>query len=209
VLAGVIVQGILGGARVLLDQWLGTDLAFAHGCFAQLVFALIVSVACFTSKGWSNERLNGISTNVARLRRLTIIIVGLIYLQIVFGALLRHTYSQFGPRGHLLVAFAVVAAVAWLAKEVWERHSRDRAVAVSTAVLVFLAALQVMAGVETWLIRYFAAEPSRQILIRTAHVLLGSLILAAAVVTTLQAHRRAVVPVAKAMEPVGCLEEVA
>jgi heme a synthase len=209
VLAGVIVQGFLGGARVLLDQWLGTDLAFAHGCFAQFVFALMVSVACFTSRGWSKGRLNTTPINVARLRRLTIFIVGLVYLQIVFGALLRHTYSQLGPRGHLLVAFAVVAAVAWLAKEVWERHSGDGALSVSMAILAVLVALQVMLGVEAWLMRIFAAEPSRQILIRTAHVLMGSLILAAAVVTTIQAHRSTMVPVAKVLEPVGCLEEVA
>jgi heme a synthase len=209
VLAGVIVQGILGGARVLLDQWLGTDLAFIHGCFAQLVFALMVSVAFFTSRGWSTGRIKATRAELARLRVWTLVIVALVSLQIVFGALLRHSYSQLGPRGHFLVAFVVVAAVAWLAKEVWERHSGERALVVPAAILAGLVGLQVMLGVEAWLIRYFAAEPSRQIYIRTGHVLLGSLILGVSVVMTLQAHRRPVLSVIDTAEPVGCLEEVA
>src|SRR5439155_9281591 len=52
-LAGVIVQGLLGGFRVSLNALVGTDLALVHGLFAQLVFALLVSVALFTSRRWS------------------------------------------------------------------------------------------------------------------------------------------------------------
>ena len=44
-LAAVIVQGLLGGFRVLLNALVGTDLALIHGLFAQLVFTLLVSVA--------------------------------------------------------------------------------------------------------------------------------------------------------------------
>ena len=40
-------------------------------------------------------------------------------------------------------------------------------------------------------------------------MLLGSLVLAAAVVTALQVRRRAALAVAEPAEPVGCLEEVA
>jgi cytochrome c oxidase assembly protein subunit 15 len=215
-LAGVIIQGLLGGFRVLLDRYLGTDLAFTHGCFAQLVFALMVSVACFTSRGWTVGRLsNDDPAAVRRLRRAAVLTVVLVYLQIIFGAVLRHTYSRLGPRGHFLIAFAVVAAVVWLVKEVWERHAHDRALTVPATLLAALVTAQVMMGVEAWLIRFFAADLSRQILVRTVHVLLGSLILASAAVVTLQAHRRARLASGAALarretvEPVGCLEEVA
>lgn len=178
-------------------------------CFAQLVFALMVSVACFTSRGWTLGGVGGRRSDVARLRRWALAVVALVYVQIVFGALLRHTYSSLGPRGHFLVGFAVVAAAAWLLKEVWERHARDRALTVPATALAALVAVQVMMGVEAWLIRYFAAGAARQVLTRTAHVLVGSLVLAAAVVTALQAHRRASLADADAEEPVGCLEVVA
>src|SRR5947199_158364 len=44
-LAGVMVQGMLGGFRVRLNALFGTDLAVVHGCFAQVVFALLVGLA--------------------------------------------------------------------------------------------------------------------------------------------------------------------
>ena len=49
---GVIVQGLVGGFRVVLNELLGRDLALVHGCFAQLVFGLLVSLALFSSPGW-------------------------------------------------------------------------------------------------------------------------------------------------------------
>src|SRR6185437_10743718 len=48
-LAGVIVQGLLGGFRVVLHAILGTNLAVIHGRFAQIVFSLLVSLAVLTS----------------------------------------------------------------------------------------------------------------------------------------------------------------
>src|SRR5205814_4599564 len=56
-LAGVIVQGLLGGFRVVLNALVGTNLALIHGLFAQLVFALLVSLAVFTSRSWSAPRV--------------------------------------------------------------------------------------------------------------------------------------------------------
>ena len=46
--------------------------------------------------------------------------MGLVYLQLVLGAVVRHKDFAFGARAHLLTAFAVVAVVAWLVKEVLE-----------------------------------------------------------------------------------------
>src|SRR5438067_9913424 len=42
-LLGVILQGVLGGMRVKLNEWVGTDLALVHGCFAQIVFSLLTA----------------------------------------------------------------------------------------------------------------------------------------------------------------------
>src|SRR5580700_10099134 len=48
-LFGVIVQGLLGGFRVRLNALYGLDLAVIHGCFAQLVFGLLVVTAVATA----------------------------------------------------------------------------------------------------------------------------------------------------------------
>jgi heme A synthase len=187
----VIAQGLLGGFRVKLNEMLGPDLAFVHGCFAQLVFALIVTIAVVTGKKWLAGLDQGsVPLTTGRLRWVTLLTLGLVYMQIVFGALLRHTFAAVGPRGHLLIAFAVVAAVVWIAKDVWERHRRERALVVPVLTLVALVVAQLLMGVEAWMLRYTAAGVEHQVGVRTAHVLLGSLIFATIVVVTLQARRR-------------------
>jgi cytochrome c oxidase assembly protein subunit 15 len=190
-LGAVIVQGLLGGFRVKLDELLGTDLAFVHGCFAQLVFALIVTIAVVTSKKWLAGLDQGsVPLTTGRLRWVTLLTLGLVYMQIVFGALLRHTFAAVGPRGHLLVAFAVVTAVVWIAKDVWEQNRKERALLVPVLTLVALVIAQLLMGVEAWMLRYTAAGVGHEVGVRTAHVLLGSLIFATTVVVTLQARRR-------------------
>ena len=76
----------------------------------------------------------------ARLRRWSLAVCGLIALQMVFGAVLRHTYSPVGQRGHLLVAFGVVATVAWLVKGAYDGPGRDRRL---TAAATCLAAMTI------------------------------------------------------------------
>jgi cytochrome c oxidase assembly protein subunit 15 len=182
---------MLGGFRVLLDRYLGSNLALIHGSFAQFVFALTVVLAVVTGRGWLAGLAPGtVPLAAPRLRKATLLLVGLVYLQIVFGALLRHVYSAFGPRGHLLTAFAVVAAASWVVKEVWEQHRRERSLRIPALILAGLVGLQLMMGVEAWMLRYTSVGSSHQVGVRTLHVLLGSLILATSVVLALQARRR-------------------
>src|SRR5947209_2375922 len=112
-LLGVIAQGLLGGFRVKLNALVGTDLATVHGCFAQVVFALLVSLAVFTGPAWF-AAAPAAKAAPASLRRWSLYVVVLLYLQIILGAVLRHTHAGVAQRGHLLLAFLVVAAVVWL-----------------------------------------------------------------------------------------------
>jgi len=192
--AGVIVQGLLGGFRVVLDQWMGENLKLIHGVFAQVMFAFLVSLALFTSRGWST----GPEEASARFRLLCLVSTLLIFVQIVFGAMLRHWHSSVAQRGHFLLAFAVTAAAACLAWEVFARSPRDRGLIIPAAHLAFFVVLQLLLGVEAWMAKYMEySTPARQVAVRTAHVLTGSLILATAVVITLRAYRQ----VAWAVQP--------
>src|SRR5688572_14997168 len=49
VLGAVILQGVLGGLRVV---WVNLDLAIVHACFAQAFFCLANTVAVVTSRRW-------------------------------------------------------------------------------------------------------------------------------------------------------------
>lgn len=90
VLCAVIVQGILGGLRVV---WVNLDLAWIHGCFAQAFFCLTGLMVAVTSRWWQTQA--GIQQLAAPgARRLFAILawtaVVLIYLQLVAGAVMRH-----------------------------------------------------------------------------------------------------------------------
>jgi cytochrome c oxidase assembly protein subunit 15 len=187
-LLGVIIQGLLGGFRVKLNRILGNDLALIHGCFAQIVFGLLVSLAVLTGRGWSLELSQPGSARI-RLRRLSVMTAILVYIQIVFGAIFRHTFSSWGQRGHLLIAFAVVAATAWLVKETVDYSIRDKRLTISVFCLGALVAIQLFLGVEAWMVRMTAVNVAWQAIIRTAHVLVGGLIFASALATMLQAYR--------------------
>ena len=100
----VIVQGVMGGLRVVL---LEDTLAIVHAAMAQAFFALTVALAVFTSAGWQNVSATNPLTDGGRLRRLCAVTTGLVYLQAIFGAVLRHT----GERLDAHLAFAALVAL--------------------------------------------------------------------------------------------------
>jgi heme A synthase len=210
-LAAVCLQGLLGIFRVNLNAVMGSDLALVHGCFAQLVFALLVSVALFTSRGWgAAPEAPADPKDSVRLWRWALAITGLVYLQIIFGAVVRHRDVPFGARVHLLVAFGVVAAVAWLVKLALDSRPRSGALTGPVLLLAGLVGVQLVLGVESWLSRFPSPMwnqaqplPVHPELFRTLHYLVGSLVFATALVVTLQAYRRTVPAVEVRPAPVG------
>jgi cytochrome c oxidase assembly protein subunit 15 len=214
-LVGISIQGVLGILRVNLNELMGRQLALVHGCFAQLVFALLVGLALCTSRGWSTAPLiSAPAADWTRLRRWSILTTGLIYLQLVLGGFVRHTTSLLGQRGHLLVAFAVAAAVAWLLKLVLETQAANKPLTSAVKLLAALVVLQVLLGIEAWMMKFAAGFamadlqpiPPQQELIRTAHFIVGSAVFAAAVVVTLRAHRQLALAPRIAPVPVGRME---
>jgi heme A synthase len=215
-LAGVIIQGLLGGFRVQLNALVGRDLALVHGCFAQLVFALLAAVALFTSRSWITATTMAATLEGTRLRHWSLATAGLIYVQIVLGGIVRHTEFFLGPRLHLIGAFAVIATVVWLLKLVLDLPVREKPLWNSTLLLACLVVMQLFLGVEAWLGKFLSKEwPQLQPLtvhpdlLRSLHFLAGSLIFATSVVVVLQVHRRIASQVKPALDPVGRLEGAA
>jgi cytochrome c oxidase assembly protein subunit 15 len=188
-LAGVIVQGLFGGFRVVLHAWLGTNLAVIHGCFAQIVFSLLVSLAVLTSARFATESLP--SENSPRLRLWSLVLTALVFFQLVWGALLRHTNGALAQRMHLMTAFAVVAAAVWFAHIALASPPARCLLGRTSILLGVLLTLQIMLGVESWLGKFAGVLPPElrrptpgQAATRVAHVLVGSFILATTVVQT-------------------------
>jgi heme A synthase len=216
-LAGVSLQGVLGIFRVNLHELMGPYLALVHGCFGQMVFALLVSIVLLTSHGWLAPADGDVPTEQAlRLRRTALLVVALVVVQLVAGAFLRHRVSPMSQRLHLLFAFAVAAGATWLLKQALDERAGNRRLAWAAGVLAGLVGLQLMLGVEAWMIRfegmgYLAPEHVvwRRDLVRTGHVLAGSLILATSVLAALEAYRQPLPATDPAAAPLGRLEGVA
>jgi len=94
VLAGVIVQGVLGGLRVVLVQ---IDLAIVHACLAQAFFCLAAATAVATSRWWTEVGADPTPLCVERsfrvVGRIALLAVAVIYLQLVVGAIMRHNHA--------------------------------------------------------------------------------------------------------------------
>ena len=102
----VILQGILGGLRVI---WTSMDIAIIHAMGAQLFFSTVVALTLFNSRMWFEHSIED-SPKIRQLRTLTISTGVAIYLQILFGALLRHLGG--GTDLNLVIIHAVGSIVA-------------------------------------------------------------------------------------------------
>jgi cytochrome c oxidase assembly protein subunit 15 len=185
-LAMVILQGVLGGLRVVLLQH---TLAIIHACIAQAFFALTVSLALFTSQDWRSENSTAINDG-GRLRRLALITTVLVYIQIVFGALLRHTGERLD--GHLLFAALVAIHVVLLLVRITRHHGAELTLVKPAYWIGGLLLVQLSLGTVAYLGKFTALLPLRGgalVLTATTHLIVGALMLVTSMTIALRAFR--------------------
>ena len=192
-LIAVIVQGVLGGLRV---TQINRNFAIVHACLAQAFFALLCGIAWFTSRDWWQDKTE---TPIRRgegaspvLRRLSLITTCLIYMQLIFGAILRHTGSRLDA--HLLFAFLVALHIFLLARRMLAADSESGGIGHSVPLLLLgLLVVQLMLGTGAFFAKLtafgetFAAALT--VTITTAHVAVGALMLVSSFVLTLKIYR--------------------
>lgn len=192
-LVGVMVQGLLGGFRVKLNELVGTDLAAVHGVFAQVVFAVLVSLAVLTGRAGAGgvRPRGGVVWGAVGL-------AGLLFVQIVWGAMVRHDPTPLAQRLHFLTAFAATAAAVWVLLVVFTDPAvRARAGWVAWAIVGLFVA-QLYLGVEAWMAKFGAYTLPELVPItredaeiRTLHALVGSCLWASAVALAVRLGRPA------------------
>ena len=90
----VILQGVLGGLRVVLvADWIG----IFHGCVAQAFLALVSLIALVTSRWWftlgaANPRRPDPAA-LAGFAKQVLVVAVLIYAQLALGATMRHAHA--------------------------------------------------------------------------------------------------------------------
>ena len=203
----VILQGVLGGMRVLLDR---QTLALIHGCTANIFFATTVAMAVFTSRLW-REPASGLQTS-PKLARLCWTTTAIAYTQIVIGAHVRHvTHSMSGSVFkaavffHLIVAGLLALSILYQGGHIMLNHFGVRKLRTPSMFLSLFVLIQVALGGASWVLKYswpqfmsqfqFAAEHTitaqsfLQGVVVTAHVATGSLILVFSLTLSLRTSR--------------------
>ena len=214
-LAAVITQGVLGGITVL--WYLPDPISIAHASLAQLVFCLTMTIALVTSQGWKRAyATNGPAPDDLTLQRVAAVTTGLIYLQIVVGATMRHTGAglaipdfplmfgqlippQWDPKiaihfAHRLGAVIVSLAILATTGHVFYHHKSRSELRRPAMLLLALLLVQVTLGALTVLSK-------KEFIINSLHVVTGASVLVTSLVLTLRAHRARFAAGSKEQDP--------
>ena len=192
-LIGVSVQGVLGGLRV---TELNLNLAIVHACLAQAFFALLCGICWYTSRDWienQNQSESIVENALAKkLRRLSIITTCLIYVQLIFGAILRHTGNRLDA--HLLFAFLVALHIFLLARRFFSMGGDSQGIGQKLPILLFgLLVIQLILGFGAYVTKLTAIGATASVLltdiVTTAHVAVGALMLVSSFMLTLKIYR--------------------
>ncbi len=183
----VMIQGVLGGLRVVLIE---QKIAIIHACLAQAFFALIACISLFTSAEWRTGQPEPSAGHARRVQQLGLLTSGLIYVQLILGALFRHTGT--GLSLHILGAIAVFIVTFLLVDHVQLYHAIQRPLLRSGILLRRLLLLQVGLGLLTYVMKYLVPGgllTPQSVLLATSHVIVGAFMLATSVRFTLRAYR--------------------
>ena len=195
-LSTVIAQGILGGITVL--HYLPPAVSSAHAALAQTFFCIAVCIALFTGRKWIEE-VPQVEPDSRRptLVTLTLLSIFVLYVQLILGAMFRHKGLSWWP--HVVHAGVVALVLTWTSIRALSLYSKIEAVRRPAILLLSLLVAQLCLGFLAFLTRvawgHDAVQPELPMVISTvAHVAVGALLLATAVVLAIQAWRH--VPVA-------------
>jgi len=186
-LGAVILQGVLGGLRVVLLQ---QTLAIIHACFAQAFFALAASLVLFTSAEWRTPIKKKKAEDANRIERLGVSTAGFVYLQLIFGAILRHTGTW--ETLHFIGAALVAIHVGLLTARTVRNHADLPVLLRSTLLLCGLLVLQLFLGIAAYVGKFTTVGTSLQpyiVLLATSHVVVGALMFITCVRFSLRAYR--------------------
>ena len=148
-LLGVFSQALLGGLRVMLDPQgvaatsgaIATVFRVLHGCFAQVEFALLVLLASKLNP-CAAQNENTPVTGIKRIRTLAWLTFGFIFVQLVFGATIRHMGA-----GLIIPYFPKTSPTSWMppAHSPWAHihFTHSRVIALLILIHTVLLALRV------------------------------------------------------------------
>ncbi len=202
-LAAVVLQGVLGGITVLL--MLPPAVSVAHACLGQTFFCIVVAIALLTSPSWQAEPAPvSVPAGAGSPRTLAVVSAAAVFLQLVLGALMRHTgaglaipdyplaFGRLVPHfttlgiavhfAHRTFALVVAGCIVATAVHVVRHQPAHPALWKPAILLVGLVVMQVVLGA-------FTVWSAKAVVPTTLHVLSGALILATSLVLAMRSFR--------------------
>ncbi|HXY23406.1 MAG TPA: COX15/CtaA family protein [Candidatus Acidoferrum sp.] len=186
---GVLAQAILGGQVVirLLHYWLPV----LHACFAQIVFAAVVSIAAFTSNWWISDRPQFEDKGSPSIHFLTVLNAAVIYLQVILGAGFRHKDIPIWP--HAVGAVVVLGVVTWTAVALRRRFGASRELSKARILLHAIFGLQFLLGLAAYWSRLSTSEAPQpmpvMVLFTVVHTVVGAILFGFSVLVVLMCNR--------------------
>jgi len=199
-LGAIVAQGLLGGLTVIF--LLPTAISVAHASLAQIFFCLTVTIAVVTSPAWRSGEATGWNP-VAKAAAGT---AAVIFLQLVVGAVMRHTKAGLAIPdfplalgrvvpplesfpvaihfAHRVGAVVVAGLVGFSAFRAF--RSRRPGLTSTSLLMLLLLAAQIALGALTVLSR-------KAVPVTTAHVATGALLLGSALALCLGSLRKTAV----------------
>jgi heme a synthase len=204
----VIIQGTLGGLRVTgrfttstvaVEMRPSTTLAVVHGILGQLFFGVCVSLAAVTSSTWKRSTKREPRSYAEGLRTTAPFFTAIVLLQLVLGAVLRHTHHAL--LWHVTLAVVVVLLGLMNGVRAWGQAREFPSLRKTGQFLTYLMVLQLLLGIGAMIVtgaltgsmRPYgarAAIPASEVLITAAHQACGALILGLSILLSLWVYRQ-------------------
>ena len=187
--AGVIFQGLLGGLTVLqlLHYWLPV----MHACAAEIMFAILVSIAFFTSHWYMQDLPQYPDSNTPSVHALVNFNAIVIFLQVLLGAGFRHHYISYSP--HVIWSMIVLLSVIWTASTLRRRFADVQAISRARICLHVLVGLQIILGLGSLWSRLTTADAPQpmpvMISFTVIHTVVGAIFFATSIITVLVCYR--------------------
>jgi protoheme IX farnesyltransferase len=185
----VIAQGLLGGMTVLLR--LPPAVSIFHACTAQTFLSLITAIAVWTSQSWGNPTARTETSSRIPFHHLTTGLFGALYIQLILGAVVRHT--GMGLTLHIAGAVVAIILIGWIFTRAVQDRAQSPQIFHLAACVLAAALLQAALGISTYFIlgHEFPVIPPPfwSVLVITSHVMGGALVLGLSVALALFTYR--------------------
>jgi cytochrome c oxidase assembly protein subunit 15 len=187
--AGIAAQAVLGGEVVikLLHYWLPV----IHACFAQIVFAALLSIAVFTSRWWISDQPQGDDTGSPSIHSLAIANAAVIYFQVILGAGFRHKEIPVWP--HMAGALVVLGMVIWLAAVLRRRFEKPAAISRTRILLHAILGTQLLLGLGAYWSRLTTADAPQpmplMVTLTVLHTVVGAILFGVSILIVLLCYR--------------------